>query len=385
MIRTLAAVALIALPALSFQDPVATPARVRVHEWGTFTTVSGGSGAALEWRPLAGPSDLPSFVHTPDREARRNAGYRNRNLKGMKATVRMETPVLYFYADRETELSVKVGFPGGRITEWYPQAHEAEGGIDWGRIRILPGAKVAFPVEPAPSHYYPARETDADPVRVCPRETDSTRTEYEKFLFYRGVGTFGLPLQATLDGNSVRLANTGEAIAQAVLFENRDGRIAYSISCDLRKEAVMERSTEERTIAALEADLLKILLQQGLYEKEALAMIKTWRDSWFEPGLRIFYVLPRAATDKVLPIAIEPAPAELVRVMVGRLEILTPEREREIAALVAQLGDPAMAVRDEASRKLALHGRFAEPVLRTLLARETDPEIKVRIEKLLQS
>ena len=34
-----------------------------VHEWGTFTSVSGSDGVSLEWRPLSGPSDLPSFVY----------------------------------------------------------------------------------------------------------------------------------------------------------------------------------------------------------------------------------------------------------------------------------------------------------------------------------
>ena len=35
-----------------------------VHEWGTFTSIAGKDGVALEWRPLNGPSDLPKFVHT---------------------------------------------------------------------------------------------------------------------------------------------------------------------------------------------------------------------------------------------------------------------------------------------------------------------------------
>ncbi len=61
-----------------------------VHEWGTFTSIAGADGAAAEWLPQAGPSDLPCFVE------------RNRfNIKGrLSGTVRMETPVLYFYAAR---------------------------------------------------------------------------------------------------------------------------------------------------------------------------------------------------------------------------------------------------------------------------------------------
>lgn len=30
----------------------------------------------------------------------------------------METPVIYFYTDKDTRVSVKVDFPKGWITEW---------------------------------------------------------------------------------------------------------------------------------------------------------------------------------------------------------------------------------------------------------------------------
>ena len=37
-----------------------------VHEWGTFTSVAGPDGEAVEWLPLAGPPDLPCFVEHVD-------------------------------------------------------------------------------------------------------------------------------------------------------------------------------------------------------------------------------------------------------------------------------------------------------------------------------
>ena len=40
--------------------------------------------------------------------------------------VSMETPVVYFYTDRDTKVTLKVDFPKGWITEWYPFAHSAE-------------------------------------------------------------------------------------------------------------------------------------------------------------------------------------------------------------------------------------------------------------------
>src|ERR1043166_8481399 len=41
---------------------------------------------------------------------------------GMVTLQRMETPVIYFYADERQMLDVQVDFPQGQITEWYPQA-----------------------------------------------------------------------------------------------------------------------------------------------------------------------------------------------------------------------------------------------------------------------
>ena len=96
--------------------------------------------------------------------------------------------MVYFYSDNEMDVSVKVDFPKGKITEWYPQARAVNTGIDWGRLKVMPGAAVNLPVEYKDSHYYPARETDAAPVQVC--GTTGKAAQQEKFLFYRGVGNF---------------------------------------------------------------------------------------------------------------------------------------------------------------------------------------------------
>src|ERR1700752_3488512 len=56
------------------------------HEWGTFASIAGQDGSAVEWSPLNGSTDLPGFV-----EHFKNAGFK----RGLRGTVRMETPVLY--------------------------------------------------------------------------------------------------------------------------------------------------------------------------------------------------------------------------------------------------------------------------------------------------
>src|SRR6266478_5383125 len=119
-----------------------------VHEWGTFTSIAGEKGQAVEWSPLTGSTDLPEFV-----EHFRNAGFK----LGLRGTVRMETPVLYFYNSREETVSVNVRFVKGVITEWYPQASRVEprralydaslngkqpdGSISWDAVSVAPGLR----------------------------------------------------------------------------------------------------------------------------------------------------------------------------------------------------------------------------------------------------
>jgi len=116
-----------------------------VHEWGTFTSIAGKDGVALEWRPLNGSTDLPKFVHTMQSAT---SGLRHPQSKAdLAATVRMETPVIYFYADREMDVTANIQFPKGKITEWYPQARDVGTGINWGRIKVEPGAAFNLPAD----------------------------------------------------------------------------------------------------------------------------------------------------------------------------------------------------------------------------------------------
>jgi hypothetical protein len=353
-----------------------------VHEWGTFTSIAGKDGVGLEWRPLNGPTDLPRFVHTVQG---RGEGLRGTPGKAdLTAAVRMETPVLYFYSANEMDVDVRVDFPKGKITEWYPHARFAGTTINWGRLKIMPGAVFNLPVEDKESHYYPARETDSAPVQVC--GVDNKPAQQEKFLFYRGVGTFALPVSVRLEGDKVNLKNLGpEPISRLIVFENQGGKLGYRFIDGFNGEMTIERPTLDRNIESLLYDLRVALVGSGLYEKEAAAMIKTWRDSWFEEGLRVFYILPRSATDEVLPITIDPRPAELVRVLVGRAEVITPEMEKSVQRQVSRLGDTSPAVREAAQRDIRKYGRFSEPILKRIMQTERNEGVRERIKELIGS
>ena len=86
-------------------------------------------------------------------------------------------------------------------------------------------------------------------------------------------------------------------------------------------------------VSALRREMHRALEAEGLFADEADALLNTWELSYFKsPGLRLFFMVPRAWTDNYLPLDVS-VPCEIKRAMVGRLELVTPEQR----ALLTQL------------------------------------------------
>ena len=84
----------------------------------------------------------------------------------------------------------------------------------------------------------------------------------------------------------------------------------------------------------------------GLFADEADALLNTWEVSYFKSaGLRLFFLVPRAWTDRVLPLTISGAPPT-TRVMVGRIELVTPQQRALLANIAAGGADDAHALSD---------------------------------------
>src|SRR5262249_22906894 len=78
----------------------------------------------------------------------------------------------------------------------------------------------------------------------------------------------------------------------------------------------------------LRADMHLALVADGLYTDEAQALLTTWELSYFKnPGQRLFSLVPHSWTDHVLPLTLS-EPAEITRVMVGRVELVTPAQRQ---------------------------------------------------------
>ena len=396
--------------------------RLVAHEWGTFTSVQGADGVLLDWKPLE-TSKLPKFVydwtHPGLNRVFTGGGYGGFGKGSMIARQRMETPVIYFYSDREQTVDVTVLFPRGLITEWFPQARrigpsivppgqgiaamdselralgvsprftlaslfesENVGGsmIRWADVKILPtphhtGIAAQLPTDDSGSHYFAARDTDAAFVSADSFSRTNRLPEHEKFLFYRGVGNFSTPLRVTMKSDdAVMVTNTGtEPLAHLFVLgvKGMAGNFVYIDELLPGTEKTIPLGPQNQPLpgAVLNAELgrklAESLVKEGLYPREAAAMVNTWKDSWFaEDGVRVLYLLPRAWTDQTLPLTLDPAPREVVRVMVGRAEVLSPGVEQTLADSLAKARTGDEQARMEVISQFKKLGRFGEPALR---------------------
>lgn len=377
------------LPLLFRGQTHSSDEHLTAHEWGTFTSIAGKDGRAAEWLPLTGSADLPAFV-----EHLQNANFKG----GLRGTVRMETPVLYFYTDRKTTVSVHVAFSQGLITEWYPHANRVEpaglqtqarmiaylqdwgrhqkqpdGSISWDSLQLEPGSSAELASGVSENHYFAARETSSTPLRISTPAGEQT----EKFLFYRGVASFSVPVSVRLADNSrVLIHNSAtQRVPAMILFERRGDKLGFRIAKNSEMESALDPPELNATMESLEQAVESILIAQGLYRDEAQAMLKTWHDSWFEEGSRLLYIVPRWIVDSVLPLTIQPAPAQTVRVFVGRLELVTRATERDV--------EQALARHDRAT--LAHYNRFLVPILERMIADNNNPTVQAQLRQYLNS
>jgi hypothetical protein len=291
------------------------------------------------------------------------------------------------------KVHARVDFPAGLLTEFYPPiAHIAPlvsadekagkalpvvggGMLDWGELLLTPAdvADTAFiPTVSEGDRYAAARQTDSDVVQT----TDAKGiVSQEKFLFYRGICNIQLPLKLHAMGNDrFELLNPHKtSIAAAYLVQINGGKVRFQRFEKFSGPMGLNLPQSQSSLNALAASMTRDLASSGLYEKEAKAMVQTWQSSWFgEEGTRLLYILPANMADQALPLTITPKPQLSVRVMVGRLEIMTPERESDITRRLA--GDAPVSDL----------GRFAEPVLHRVLAVSRDATVKARAQAMLK-
>ena len=340
-----------------------------VHEWGTFTSVFGSDGSILPGLEVE-EERLPPFVYGLDALSGKmqlglEGGPKNQPIfKGFlrqvkNVTVKMETPVIYFYSEEEFDAEVKVGFEGGSLSQWYPGrsggeltrppitldgklpevdfAKKHKGAIEW-KVRVeKPSANSGFEVmKPGETaNWLHPRAPKSNILKTPSGETES-------YLFYRGLGNFPQPIDFQVIDNRLVMSPKKE-IPFALVVEStgsNQGRILWKGKPSSKEQVSLKTRADDASYPSDAYESLhEALVEAGLFEDEAAAMLRTWWHSYFgQPGLRVFWIVPRESTDEILPLKMNPKPAHLERVLLGRSEILTPAFEEEIVS--AFNGDP---------------------------------------------
>ncbi|MGI9243093.1 MAG: hypothetical protein ACR2RV_20010, partial [Verrucomicrobiales bacterium] len=389
------------IPDLAASDLDAIRAPLEVHEWGTFTVLQGSNGQAVQW--YQAPEyivDLPPFVRSVSGRLKSGLNIAGGSwaLAGMD-TVRMETPVLYFYPEEPMDVTVSASYPQGRITEVFPPVLHSNGSETVWRGTLLPpdspeAAKVPAVEGETGRHYGAARavpeawlfrnkpQPDGKPD---PMEAASARARaawglpplpkvepIDHFIFYRGAGTgseFRIrAVQSTGDPGTYTLHNTGATVPKLIALRVQGGQTSWTKITDLKKE---EWNREQRkylnrqtftfpapagavddVAGTIRREMVASLHTEGLTMPEAEAMVATWDNLWFtEPGTRVLAILPQVVADAMVPLKITPVPEKIDRVFVARLELITREQE---AVLTAVLNTPAQNGESQAKSERAV-------------------------------
>jgi hypothetical protein len=393
-----------------------------VHEWGTDTVVVGSDGS-LQRGLHHEEEDLPSFVYD-----RIKAALLIGSNPSPSVNVKMETPVTYFYAPSQLSVTARVDFPKGVLTQWYPAvtaflpqiadrsaaavpldgpgdpaldpnfpfASEmcrvkfgsvSKGQLNWGTFLVKQReAPLDKPLPSAPLEQFGwsyAREVDANLLTM-------PNGESERFLFYRGLGEFDLPVKIQAENaGRIKLTNGySEPVGHVFLlnvdrehgaFVEHQAGIASGATLEDAVPSLKGAPSVDEYAARLASAVTQALDATGLYHDEAIAMVNTWRRQWFRtPGVRALYLLPQSWTEQSIPLTITPKPDATLRVMLIRVELISKEQESaDVSALAAFDTDAPRA-----ELYFSALGRFAEPRLRRALQLSTSAAGELYLSKI---
>ena len=347
-----------------------------VHEWGTFTALQDENGDSLAGVNVD-DEPAPNFVHgfgsnvllppDPNDVFRSVAPLLSKKMPRwltLSASVRLETPVIYFHlpdgVNRPVTLDVEVDQRGGWLSEFYPKADFTAPGLQ--NAILTPSTRGTLAWRNLQVGTERTGPETSDKVWLAPRDVDaatvtSAEGESEKFLFYRGLGNYPVPLRVSTNlqtneltvrsqlGDVLRNDQTATIRRLWLVDIRADGSLAYRTMGPL--EATGNPDVELAKVSAsfpdedyasdkllsLRDDMHGALVKDGLFADEAWGLLNTWEDAYFQsPGLRLFFLVPRAWTDYRLPLKLS-APARVERVMVGRIELIRQDQREKLAAL----------------------------------------------------
>ncbi len=387
---------LAALPALGQDD-----AGLVVHEWGVLSVayaspwgnVRAGSAKEAAEREAA---KLPPFVATWE------AAVGATIEKWKNEPVMVFKPVIYFYPPKRMTVAVCVAVPAGRPKAWWPNTADygpkpdlpvrggrlgelgdehappsleeikpEKGLLMWKDLVIDPALAVD---RPAGGWWPVARKVDAAAVQAG--------AEVDRFVFYDALTIFEPRVEIEwLKGGGVRIRNASDDVYPHVFaIRVRNGNCESAYGKSLGKGEQVELKLE----AGVPRVMATLLVESGLYRKEAEGLVEIWKDEFFgADGVRVLLVTPRTVYDRLLPLSVAPAPARVERVLIAHIECVDDGRRAQIATWIEQLSSNELDDRMAADARLRELGPLAHAQIREALALTKDPDLRTRLEAIL--
>jgi|JI6StandDraft_1071083.scaffolds.fasta_scaffold85335_2 hypothetical protein len=326
---------------------------LKIHEWGTMTSWHRSPGDALGGLNNTAHQDvLPAFVHISEDRGLQTFSKGNDVIGHPDVTMRLETPVVYFYPDatfdKSKKINFKASFNAGLLNEFYPKAvtldknirrqsatrldATSRSSLEWKDIEL--------------GGNWPVPQTNM-PVWLAPRQVKATKvrvgSEAEHYLFYRGVANIPslLATQHSKTENYLKISTRAENTlnSQKLIIPNAwyisiqaDKTLAFknlgaltlnqSNNLLLKTEYQFPKNTYTQAgKAKLREEIHQALVRDGLFDDEAWAMLNTWDSSYFEQsGERILFIAPKAWMDHYIPLEVS-VPSHITRVFVGRIDL----------------------------------------------------------------
>lgn len=367
-----------------------------VHEWGTFTCLQDSEGEAIGGINTDEEA-LPSFVH--EMMPGLLVGKPEHPPKPTKAapvtrahpsvTMRLETPVVYFYLPKEVRqmvVDLEVKFKGGWLSQFYPKALiEAPGAVHAHSLSYQSSSKLLWKGLKIGGKKN-GISTDL-PVWLSPRvaEADSVESregEIERYVFYRGLGQLNSPLQIhrkngilsshwDLDG----VNDSSQRPPMWLLDVKADFSCAFRKWSGKTSNVFSLKEYGSGNLSKLRAEMESALVSEGLYPDEAKAMLKTWELSYFRsPGMRVFYLVPHEWVEERLPLTLS-LRADVKRVMVGRIELVTGSHEKALAHLASTHSERPFTATTMPESYLEL-GRFRQAMVLHYQRKHPTPQLE---------
>lgn len=333
-----------------------------VHEWGTLTSKHFDNGIQSGGMNVIEPTEaLPDFVHRIKDDVLRSLDKSGRPADANQSvTMRLETPVLYFYPsqsfDLDQSITVSAEFRGGLLNEFYPDADTTYEGIRFHQSKGAERAETSYLTDQTVGTLrwwdlslggsWPWPKTEA-PQWVAPRQVNAADVrarngESERYLFYRGVARLPSLLRTRHDVQTRQVTllhpedpPEGPVVVPKLWFVRvgPKGGLAFdemgSLTLTADTEGVLTKASAGFPDHALKAEnvgrfrssLRDALIANGLFADEAEAMLNTWERAYFRSqGTRIMFIVPTAWLDRYLPLTVS-VPAEIVRVYIGRIDL----------------------------------------------------------------